>query len=282
VRRVLPVLALAAALAGAAAAAPAGEPPAAAAQEIDDLFHLSQDYLKNLGPYKPLYFLFGIPLEDSKFQVSFKYRFFNAAAPLVEKHPWVSGFHFGYTQTSFWDLGSDSLPFQDTSYMPELFYLSRNSAWRPFGADALFWQGGLHHESNGKSGAESRSTNTLYLTPVLVYYRPESGRGLALIPRVQYYFDNSESSNPDIEDYRGYVELDVLFGQSRGLIVRTNLRAASEGPSFQVGATYPLSRSWFQNAQLYVMAEYTNALGESILHYRERNEAVRVGIAFYR
>ncbi len=46
--------------------------------------------------------------EDSKFQVSFKYRFFNKKGTLAQKYPWVKGFRFGYTQTSFWDLKSES------------------------------------------------------------------------------------------------------------------------------------------------------------------------------
>ncbi|MBW1827513.1 MAG: phospholipase A [Deltaproteobacteria bacterium] len=45
---------------------------------------------------------------DSKFQVSFKYRFFNKKGTLAQKYPRVKGFRFGYTQTSFWDLKSES------------------------------------------------------------------------------------------------------------------------------------------------------------------------------
>jgi hypothetical protein len=94
---------------------------------LDSLFTLYQPYLGNIAAYEPMYFLVGTDPEKSKFQVSFKYRFFNPQSKFAERHPWVEGFHLGYTQTSFWDLESSSAPFEDTSYKPELFWLSRNS-----------------------------------------------------------------------------------------------------------------------------------------------------------
>lgn len=88
---------------------------------LESLFTLYQPYLANIGAYEPMYFLFGTDPEESKFQVSFKYQFFNADNPLAKDHPWLQGLHFAYTQTSFWDLESDSAPFKDTSYKPEFF-----------------------------------------------------------------------------------------------------------------------------------------------------------------
>ena len=73
---------------------------------LEDIQMLYQPYLVNLGAYNPMYFLVGTNPENSKFQVSFKYRFFKPENTLAERLPWVSGLHFAYTQTSFWDLKS--------------------------------------------------------------------------------------------------------------------------------------------------------------------------------
>lgn len=90
-------------------------------EALDSLYELYQPYLKNLAAYDPMYFLVGTDPEKSKFQFSFKYRLFNPERTLAQKHSWVKGFHFAYTQTSFWDLKSASKPFEDTSYKPEFF-----------------------------------------------------------------------------------------------------------------------------------------------------------------
>jgi len=91
-------------------------------ETLDPLYELYQPYLKNIAAYEPMYFLVGTDPKKSKFQFSFKYRLFNAEKDLAQRYPWVKGFHIAYTQTSFWDLKSDSKPFEDTSYKPEFFF----------------------------------------------------------------------------------------------------------------------------------------------------------------
>jgi len=264
------------------------DPPAAEAvpaqtlKDADDLFILGQDYLNNLGPYQPMYFLFGTSLSKSKFQISFKYRFFNPSAPLALKHAWVSGIHFGFTQTSFWDLQSDSKPFEDTSYKPEFFYLSRNISWRPTAVDALFLMAGVQHESNGRDGDTSRSTNWIYAAPIFLFRIPGSQSGFAIEPRIKLYFNNSNDTNPDFADYRGRAEVAIDFGQASSFVVKSNIGLAKRGTSLTVDATYPMSRSWFENVQIYLYIQYVNALAENLINYRERTKALRIGISFIR
>jgi outer membrane phospholipase A len=253
-------------------------------EDPDDLFRLSQSYLRNLGPYQPVYFLLGTPLSDSKFQLSFKYRFFNRSAPIARKLPWLTGFHLGYTQTSFWDLASDSKPFEDTSYKPELFYRSLNVPWRPGWLDGFFVQAGVQHESNGRGDAASRSTNLVYLAPIFVLFDPGKGLGVGISPKYKQYFDNDNSANgnPDLPDYRGRFELLVMAGMADGLTVSTTVRPAKRGTSWEVDLSYPLSSSWVESAQIYLRAQYSNALAESLIKYRERTTAFRFGISFVR
>src|SRR3546814_16808951 len=82
----------------------------------------------------------------------------------------------------FWDLGAKSSPFRNIDFMPELFYLAPTMAFRS--GVSLGGQGGFRHESNGRSGAGSRSLNTHSVQPVasvdLGSYRHSPGPRLGL------------------------------------------------------------------------------------------------------
>jgi outer membrane phospholipase A len=121
---------------------------------LDDGALLTQSFVENLSIYEPIYFLLGVDpgLEESKFQLSFKYRLFNPGGWMAARAAWLSGFHLGYTQRSVWDLESTSEPFDDTSYMPELFYLLPKIDLNTARVSAFGIQGGFQHESNGKGG----------------------------------------------------------------------------------------------------------------------------------
>jgi len=265
-----------------AKAAAEGSKPPLAHQSLDALMSLHQPYLLNFSAYEPMYFLVGTDPDKSKFQISFKYRFLNPRGPLVEDHPWLSGFHLGYTQTSFWNLKTDSAPFDDTSYKPELFFVSPNATFRPAWMKGLFLQTGFMHESNARGGPESRSTNFLYFKPVMIFYDADSGYGMALSPKVWAYVGNDGKTNPDLKDYRGFFELAVRIGKEDGFVLDSRFRWAAEGASTQLDLTYPLRQPLFRNLDLFLHAQYVNALAESLLRYRERAEAWRLGFSIVR
>jgi outer membrane phospholipase A len=249
---------------------------------MDSLFTLYQPYLGNIAAYEPMYFLVGTDPEESKFQISFKYRFINPDSQASKKLPWINGFHFGYTQTSFWDLGSSSAPFEDTSYKPELFWLSRNFIEGESAVDGLFFQSGFQHESNGRGGDLSRSTNYFYIRPVLLLFDSSSGYGLQVAPKIRTYPGNDDDTNPDLSDYRGYFDLEVKAGRADSLVLGASLRWAKEGASVQLDLTYPLHRLFSKALNLYLQAQYTNALAENLIAYKERTHAFRLGISIVR
>lgn len=253
------------------------------AESLDfvDLFTLYQPYLANITAYEPLFFLVGTEPEKSTFQISFRYELFNPQGPLVTSHPWVKGFNFGYTQTTVWDLKSDSATFEDTSYKPELFHLTANLAARPSWLQGLFLQSGLHHESNGQGGEESRSADIIYLKPLLIFYRGDSQLGLQIAPKVWIYIDES-GNNGDIADYRGYFELEAKVGKAEGLVATTALLWAKEGGSVRVDLSWPVHHYLYDNLALFLHMQYVNTLAESMLNYHERTEAFRLGISFVR
>jgi len=248
---------------------------------LDSLFDLYQPYLVNITAYKPMYFLVGADPQNSKFQISFKYRLLNPEGSLAERHPWVKGFHLAYTQTSFWDLKSASAPFEDTSYKPELFFQTANIETGLSGIKRLFLQAGFQHESNGRGAEDSRSTNFLYVRPIFIAFNEKNRFGLEVAPRIWAYVENAEDTNPDLADYRGYFDLELKFGKADSFVLSTLLRWANKGGSIEMDLTYPLHR-FSDNVQVYLHTQYVNCLAESLLHYQERTEAFRFGFSIVR
>lgn len=250
-------------------------------ETFDNLFSLYQPYLANIGPYKPIYFLYGADPEDSRFQISLKYQLLGERCPLNRSCEWMRGIHLGYTQTSSWDLESDSSPFEDTSYLPEIFYLTDNISARPGWLDGLFFQGGVQHESNGRAGDDSRSTNYFYFIPSTIFYNESNHLGIMVAPKLVYFFNNS-GDNPDIDKYRGNFELELKAGKAESLVLGANFRFAPRGTSVQLDLTYPLSMGFLSNLEFYIHAQYASSYAETLIDYEERTDALRFGIAIVR
>ncbi|HEU5125698.1 MAG TPA: phospholipase A [Verrucomicrobiae bacterium] len=240
-------------------------------------------FKQHIFGYDPFYFIAGTESPNAKFQISFKYRLLNDRGWLAQKAPWMLGLHLAYSQTSLWDWNADSAPFFDSSYRPELLY-----SWdRVLGGGPTNWfrldlQGGLQHESNGKSGSDSRSMNMVYFRPRLTFGK-DSGPQLTLTPRAWVYVGDL-SDNSDIEDYRGFADLRAAFGWKRGLQISALGRIGqrlSQG-SVTIDATYPLMQPPDGSFSLYLHAQYFTGYGESLLGYRDRTDIFRVGIALYR
>jgi outer membrane phospholipase A len=240
-----------------------------------------QEFTSRFAPFEPFYFLVGIDPENSKFQFSFDYHFLNTEGPLAQRYPWVAGFHFAYTQTSLWDLASESAPFRDTSYKPELHFLSPRIPWELRWLERFQVRVGFQHESNGRGGVESRSTNFIYAKPILVFGSGEPWK-FEIGPKAWFYVANDDETNRDLPDYRGYFDLELSLLRSNSFQLTTHLGWAQEGGTIQVDLTYPLTRLFFGNLELYAQAQYFNGYAETLLRFDERNEAFRLGFSMIR
>lgn len=249
---------------------------------LESLFSLYQPYLQNISAYNPIYFLVGTAPEKSKFQLSFKYRLFDIEGAIAGNHPWVKGLHFAYTQTSFWDLKSASRPFEDTSYKPELFFISPNLYSQGKTVKRLFLQTGFQHESNGQSGMLSRSTNFYYLKPIFIFFNENNLLGLQVSPQLKAYFENDNQTNPHLEDYRGYIDLEIKYGEAKGFVLESHFLPAKEGNSIILDLTSPMRKLISTNLDYYFHVEYVNALAENLRNYNQRSEAFRIGISIIR
>lgn len=217
------------------------------------------------------------PLElqhtEVEFQVSLK-------APINDNPIWRDrGFvYFAYTAKSFWQAYNtdESSPFRDTNHEPEVF-LAVTTDWRALGAELPMFHLGLSHQSNGRSGLQSRSWNRVYLRVTLEYEKyywnfkpwwrlPESGKDGP--------DDPSGDDNPDIDDYYGYFELRGFrrYGQNElGLMLRNNLRSQNRG-ALELGYSYRIGRSKRGYVKLF------HGYGESLLDYNHRTTRLGLGI----
>lgn len=231
-------------------------------------------FAEKLFPNEPIYFSAGTNDEwnwTARFQISFKYeltdRIFRDDDSLF----------LGYTQTSVWDLSSPSVPFYDTSYRPSIFYEVADTE-RIRRKGSLPWlQTGFEHESNGKSGADSRSMNIVFVRPCLYFGKPDETH-FRFAPKVWAYVGGG--GNSEMEHYRGYADLlgilDIgmhagFFSESQ---VAVTLRKGAhwEYGSYQVDAAYPLGSTFYLHFQ------YFNGFGETILDYNKRDTQYRIGI----
>jgi len=238
-------------------------------------------FLSALSTYDPIYFAVGTrDGANAKFQLSFKFQFFREDAPLVRHVNFLQDLYFGYTQTSLWDLAASSAPFYDTSYKPRLFYLN-DDAWDwPGRKITLGVEGGLGHESNGKGGTDSRSINIAYVKPIFTFGDPRDWH-LSVAPMLIQYLEKSD--NPDIADYRGYFDLNVTLGQEDGWQLAGLFRKGSQGFSTELDLSYPLRAVGLGNLNGYVLLQYFDGYGESILDYNRRLPSqLRLGLMFVR
>lgn len=230
-----------------------------------------------LSANEPMYFVIGSQ-STARFQLSFKYRLFDPDSLPVAWFAPLAGLHFGYTQTSLWDLGANSAPFRDTSYRPSFFWQGA-SLGKGMMPDLL--RGGYEHESNGKDGTNSRSIDTLF---VQLVWSSEftDGRTLAFAPKFYGYLDKDD--NPDIQRYRGYANWNIRYGREDDWMLATQLRTGTSGKgSAQLDLSWPLRRPLFARTGGFLHFQLFKGHGESLLDYNlDRGTQVRIGFSMVR
>ncbi len=266
-----------AAAAAITAAAGTGEiaPPA------DSLATTGRAALSRLSYFEPMYVGVGKNGDTTaRFQLSFKYRLLMPDD--LRSKSLLDNLYFAYTQTSLWDLSATSAPFRDTSYEPQLFYYIPDTGWQSPWYTRMGMMAGIGHESNGKSGDDSRAINIVFVRPTWEFGNL-SGNHLTVSPKIYYYL--SKADNPDIADYRGYVDLLVKYGSADGMQLATTLRKGTKHWYGSVDAqlTYPLARLLGSAWGGYLWVGYFNGYGETILDYNQREHWVaRIGYSIAR
>ncbi|WP_281664873.1 phospholipase A [Paraburkholderia fungorum] len=247
----------------------------------DSLATTGRGILSHLSYYEPMYFAVGHNGDtNARLQLSFKYRILMPDD--LRSKALRDNLYFAYTQTSIWDLSADSRPFRDTTYSPQLFYYVPDTGWRSPFFTRMGFAAGFAHESNGKAGSDSRSINMPFIRPTWEFGNLE-GKHLTVSPKIYYYLGTS--NNPDIADYRGYVDLLVKYGSADGWQLATTLRKGTKHwyGSIDSQFTYPLAKLLGSAWGGYIWVGYFNGYGEDLLDYNNRQHwMARIGYSISR
>ncbi len=241
-----------------------------------------------LLPHRPNYLLpfshaFDVPgtagaapvqRNEVKFQVSFK---FPLTPPL---HDGRLAVFFAYTGQSWWQAWNSerSSPFREYSHEPELF-----ASWAPairlLGWDWRVASAGFAHQSNGRSGAFSRSWNRLFAEMLLdrpgpwwvgirPWWRiPESTKPGPDSPR--------GDDNPDITRFAGHGELRVGYAGLHNWTLTMRRSLSSAGKS-AIQLDYSRPTGFSPNLRWYL--QYFDGYGENLLDYRTHLRRIGVGV----
>ena len=140
-------------------------------------------------------------------------------------------------------------------------------------------EAGAGHESNGKDQESSRSYNMFYARPTLTIGDPE-GFNVYVAPLIHNYVADDE--NPDINDYRGYIDWSIGAGSKGGLNFWALLRKGnrSDFGSAEFNLSFPLSKLSGGDLTGWLMLQYFGGYGESLLDYNKKLDSqLRLGIA---
>jgi Outer membrane phospholipase A len=180
---------------------------------------------------------------------------------------------FGYTVTSFWQAYNDTIssPFRETSYEPEMI-LAYRTDYEIAGFRGRFINLGMVHQSNGRSEELSRSWNRVYAQ--FGFERDN----LALLVRPWYRIpENAEDDdNPDIEDYLGHGDLQVVYRKGRNaysLLLRNNFKSTDNRGAVKLNWSFPL----YGRLKGYV--QYFNGYGESLIDYNHSQQSFGLGVS---
>lgn len=229
------------------------------------------DNSPSFGIYKDNYMIVGTNVHetptkynsDAKFQVSIRQRLTNSTLPLK------TYLFLTYTQRAFWDIFKESLPFRDLNFNPTLGIgkaLVRDN--RMLGTIAFQ----LEHESNGKSGEDSRSWNKISFGSYFTLDDHLVFQTKAWIPIVD------GENNPDIIRYMGWGLAALDYRSPKNKYNAGCVIVKRGGLNLNANIILNFSIRLFSDDNQYLFLEYYNGYGESLLEYNQYRQRLRIGI----
>jgi len=227
--------------------------------------------MPSFSSYQDNYFISGVPTNkaikkdnsDIKYQISFKQMVSRATLPL-NSYLFVT-----YTQKAFWNVYSDSSPFEEINFNPGVGIGKPvfNKEGYIFGLAELKFE----HESNGRDSLDSRSWNRIsgvFHTPL----------GKRTILSVKAWVPITYTENhPDLLDYVGLGEIKVeqTIINNR-LIADLTIRKGLDGWKGSA-STRVLYRLFNNSGNQYLMLEWFTGYAESLIDYNQYSSMVRIG-----
>ena len=221
--------------------------------------------------YKDTYFVGGTVLggtptqqnSDVKFQISFQQRLTKSVLP------WNTYLYLFYTQKAIWHVFEESLPFHDLNFNPGIglsrFIIMKN---RLVGKATMM----IEHESNGRDGTASRSWNKIswageaYISPYLMAHAK------FWIPIIDGKY------NRDILRYCGVYQAGFQAKSLDDKWVLDMTLVKRQGWNLNFNTIVQLGYRINHNSNQFIMLQYYNGYGESMLNYNQYHSRIRVGL----
>ncbi len=210
--------------------------------------------------YKPL---------ETEFQISFKF-------PLRQNLLLDKDMVFlAYTQRSFWQLYTESAPFRETNYQPELVYaMSDLAEVNNVKLTAVAFS--LNHQSNGQPEPQSRSWNRLMGNVAFEYHRFSFGGQLWW--RIPESADVDD--NPDITDYLGHGRFLFAYRPGKDQLLTLGLQNHLES-DFRRGSTELTWSFPIRNSRLKWYLRAFAGYGDSMADYNRFIQRYSIGLAMH-
>ena len=227
------------------------------------------DNMPSFAMYKDNYFVTGVPVNriidkysaDAKFQISVRQRLTKTVLP------YNTFLMLTYTQKSFWDVYSKSLPFKDSNYNPGLALvkplISNN---RLIGVAGIAFE----HESNGKDSLESRGWNYMVLSG-MYFFNPYFSI------QTKLWAGFLDQGNPDLYKYRGYGLIVFNYRSYNDRIWMSAVINPRE-KIWNLNTQFEVSFKLAKKANQYLFVQWYQGYGESLLDYNKYSSMVRVGM----
>lgn len=223
------------------------------------------------GLYKDNYFVFGTSLKDRpsvkntnvKFQISISQRLTKSTLP------WGTYLYLFYSQKCFWNVLENSMPMTDLNFNPGI------GLGKPLFVNNRFI-GELklmaEHESNGKSGGDSRSWNKVSLAANILISPNFVVHGKAWIPIID------GQNNKDILDYCGIFQTGLTLRTPNQKFGLSALLTKRRGWNFNYNTLVEFSYRFNNNQNQYFFLQFYNGYGEGLLEYNQYHSQLRAGI----
>ncbi len=220
----------------------------------------------NFFRYKDNYILGGNP--DTKVQFSLKMR------PIVG-----IDLYLAYTQMMFWKFTSQSRPFQDINFNPELFY-----EWERPQRFLRTLRFGNEHKSNGRAGEDSRSLDRAFVETGAQY--GWNGYQILWDTRLFWIYDIDWQTNADIKQYTGFwysrLTVDGIFKKIASGKAEAYVQfnpGGESGTKLRYGAweSGVKVRTRLFGVMPYLMIQYYYGYLESLLMYDHPTHSYRIG-----
>jgi phospholipase A1 len=225
-----------------------------------------QPYSENNSPQYIVPEAFNYDNVELKFQLSFKTKVLQS---ILWGHAdvWVA-----YTQKSFWQIYNTELsrPFREINYEPEII-MNFPVKFRFFGFKTRMVGIAINHLSNGKSEPFSRSLNRIILHAGL------ERKNWTVYVRSWYGMSDIGEDNPDISDYMGRADLNVIYQKNGNVFsflggYNMNFNSNPRG-SAEFSWSYPIKNN------LKGFLQVSHGYGESLIDYNHLQTTVGLGVS---